>query len=218
MNTLKKMLLASSVVAALSGLHAPAFANAAGLHVNKAVDTNKIVQADAAMRDLWVGHAFWVRAVVAETIVGNTAAAAVAETEAVGNARQIAAAMEPIYGKAAAEKLFVLLGGHYGAVKQYLTASIANSAEQQHGAQKAMLDNAEQIAAFLSGANPHLPIDAVRSMLLAHGGHHVQQIQQLQGKQYAEEAQTWIAMKNHMYGVADALTGAIAKQFPAKFK
>lgn len=95
---------------------APVFANAAALHANKAVDANKIVQTDAALRDLWVGHAFWVRAVVAETLVGNTAAAAAAETEAVGNARQIAAAMEPVYGTAAAEKLFGLLGGHYGAV------------------------------------------------------------------------------------------------------
>lgn len=69
-----------------------------------------------------------------------------------------------------------------------------------------------------AGANPHLPIDAVRSMLLAHSDHHVQQIQQLQGKQSADEAQTRIARKNHMYGVADALTGVIAQQYPAKFK
>ena len=54
-------------------------------------------------------------------------------------------------------------------------------------------------------------------MLLAHGGHHVQEIQQLRAGQYAEEAQTWEAMKTHMYTIADALAGAIAKQFPAKF-
>ena len=37
-------------------------------------------------------------------------------------------------------------------------------------------------------------------------------------KQYAQEAQTWEAMKNHMYGIAGALTVAIAKQVPAKFE
>jgi hypothetical protein len=52
---------------------------------------------------------------------------------------------------------------------------------------------------------------------LAHGGHHVQQIQQIKAKQYAEEARTWSAMKDHMYVIADALTGALAKQFPDKF-
>lgn len=55
-------------------------------------------------------------------------------------------------------------------------------------------------------------------MLLAHGGHHVQQIQQIADKQYVQEAQTWDAMKNHMYGIADALTLAIARQFPARFE
>jgi len=54
-------------------------------------------------------------------------------------------------------------------------------------------------------------------LLLAHGGHHVQQIQQVQSKQYAQEAQTWEAMKRHMYVIADALAGAIAKQFPRQF-
>jgi len=58
----------------------------------------------------------------------------------------------------------------------------------------------------------------VRGLLTAHGGHHVQQIQQLHAKQYAEEARTWDAMKNHMYVIADALTNAIAKQFPEKFR
>ena len=54
-------------------------------------------------------------------------------------------------------------------------------------------------------------------MLLAHGGHHVQQIQQVQGKAHDQEAQTWDAMTRHMYVIADALAGAIAKQFPKQF-
>ncbi|MCI0452982.1 MAG: hypothetical protein L0Z51_11445 [Candidatus Latescibacteria bacterium] len=43
------------------------------------------------------------------------------------------------------------------------------------------------------------------------------QIQQLRAKQYDQEAQTWEAMKGHMYVIADTLAGALAKQFPAKF-
>jgi hypothetical protein len=31
-----------------------------------------------------------------------------------------------------------------------------------------------------------------------------------------QEAQTWEAMKNHMYVIADTLSKAIAKQFAAK--
>jgi hypothetical protein len=80
-----------------------------------------------------------------------------------------------------------------------------------------MLANAGEIAKFLSSANPNLPEPAVRSILTAHGGHHVQQDQQLAAHQLAEEARTWQAMKDHIYTLADTLAGAIAKQFPDRF-
>jgi CTP:molybdopterin cytidylyltransferase MocA len=148
---------------------------------------------------------------------GTAAAAAAAEQEAVANAKQIAAAIEPYYGKAASEKLFGLLAGHYGAVKQYLEATVAGSKDKQDAAYTSVSGNASEIARFLSGANPNLPFDTLNGLLLAHGGRHAQQIRHVQGKQYAQEAQTWEAMKSHMYVIADALAGAIAKQFPRQF-
>lgn len=177
----------------------------------------KAVQTDNALRDLWVGHVFWVRNVVIETMAGNQAAATAAENEVVANARRIAASIEPFYGKPAADKLFGLLAGHYGAVKQYLDATIANNITKQDAATQEMARNFEEIAVFLSGANSNLPVATLRDMLQAHGDHHTQAILQLRDKQYNKEAQTWEGMKNHMYALADALTGALAKQFPAKF-
>ena len=177
----------------------------------------KVAQTGAVLRDLWIGHVFWVRNVVLETFAGNTAAAAAAEDQVVANAKQIAASIEPFYGKGASEKMLNLLVGHYTAVKQYLDATAAGNTAKQDAATRALTENAGEIAVFLSGANPNLPRDAVRGLLLAHGGHHIQQIQQLRDKQYAQEAQTWSAMKDHMYVIADTLTGALAKQFPAKF-
>ena len=180
-------------------------------------EATKTVQTDAILRDLWGGHAFWVRNVVVETLRGNKAGASAAEQEVVANAKQIAGAIEPFYGKAASEKLFELLAGHYGAVKQYLNATTEGSKSKQDAAMKALTGNVDEIATFLSGANPNLPFETLKSLLLAHGGHHIQQIQQIKAKQYAEEAKTWSAMKDHMYVIADALTGALAKQFPDKF-
>lgn len=178
---------------------------------------SKVMQTDAALRDLWVGHAFWVRNVVIARAAHNKAAAAAAEAQVVANAKGIAAAIAPLYGQVAADQLFGLLAAHYGAVKDYLQATLAGSEAKQALATKQLTDNAEAIATFLSTANPNLPADAVRGLLLAHGGHHIQQIQQLKARQYAEEAQTWTAMSGHMYAIADALTGALAKQFPDKF-
>lgn len=178
---------------------------------------NPSVVADAALRDLWIGHAFWVRSVVQETLAHNKAAAQAAEQQVVANAKQIAAAIEPFYGKPAADQLFSLLAGHYGAIKEYLAATDKGAKDKQAAARQKLIDNANQIAKFLSGANPNLPFDALQGMLLAHGGHHLEQIEQFKAHHYVEETQTWQAMKDHLYAIADALTGALAAQFPDKF-
>ncbi|MGH9783069.1 MAG: hypothetical protein ACRD88_02695 [Terriglobia bacterium] len=215
---LARFVLPASIVVALLALPAPVIAQHVGhVAVAQAPAAAKVAEAGAAQRDLWVGHIFWVRNVVTDTLAGNKKGAAAAENEVVANAKAIAASIEPFYGKAASDKLFALLAGHYGAVKQYLEASATGSKAKQDAAVKGLIANATEIARFLSGANPNLPFDTLNGLLLAHGGHHIQQIQQLKGKQYAEEAQTWEAMKKHMYVIADALAGGIAKQFPAKF-
>jgi len=216
----QRFVLAAALFAAPAALlvpAAPALAQHATHVLAQAPASAKVTETDDALRDLWVGHVFWVRNVVIETLAKNNTAAKVAEEQVVANAKQIAAAIEPYYGKAASDKMFTLLAGHYGAVKQYLDATIAGSQAKQDAALKNLTENAGQIAAFLSSANPNLPLETVRGLLLAHGGHHVQEIQQLHAKQYAQEAQTWDAMRKHMYVIADALAGAIAKQFPAKF-
>ncbi|MEW9897531.1 hypothetical protein ABWL39_02680 [Chitinivorax sp. PXF-14] len=216
MNRTSRLLLSSALLAALALPAMPVLAHDCP-HDTATTAAPKLEQTRAVLRDLWVGHAFWVRDVVEQTLAGNTAAAAEAEKQVVANARQIAGAIEPFYGKPASDRLFGLLTGHYGAVKQYLEAAKARSTAKQDAATKALTDNAGEIAVFLSGANPNLPLDTLRGLLLAHGGHHIQQITQLRDKQYAQEAETWAAMKDHMYVIADALAGALAKQFPAKF-
>jgi len=218
MNSMHRSLIAAGVLAVFATSPAPLFAQHAG-HTQGAQSQagTSLEQTSAALRDLWLGHIFWVRNVAVETLAGNKAAAEAAEKQAVANARQIAGAIEPFYGAEASRKLFDLLAGHYGAVKQYLDATVAGSKAKQDAALRNLTGNAAEIARFLSGANPHLPFDAVNGLLVAHGGHHVQEIQQLRSKQYVQEAQTWEAMKRHMYAISDALAGAIAKQFPGKF-
>ena len=147
----------------------------------------------------------------------NAAARESAEKAVVANAQQIAQSIEPFYGKPASDKLFTLLSGHYGAIREDLDGTVAGDAAQQEAAIKTLTANAGEISTFLSGANPYLPKDAVMGLLTAHAAHHIQQFQQLKAGEYAQEAETWTGMKKHIYVVADALTGALAQQFPAKF-
>ncbi|MGH7205675.1 MAG: hypothetical protein ACREI2_05650 [Nitrospiraceae bacterium] len=177
----------------------------------------KIAQTKEALRDLWVGHIFWIRNVVLDNATNNPAARDAAEKEVVANAKQIASTITPFYGEPASEKLFSLLASHYGAVKEYSEATVAGSKRQQDAALAHLASNADDIAVFLSGANPYLPKDTVRGLIAAHGAHHVLQISQFQDKDYAHEGETWQVMRQHVYVIADALTTALAKQFPSKF-
>jgi hypothetical protein len=178
----------------------------------------KTVNLRLGLRDLWLGHIFWVRNEVLMTKAGNAAAAKVAGDQVVENAKAIAGSISPVYGKEASDKLFGLLAAHYGAVKEYMTAAYGGSKEGQDAAFEKLKKNAEEIATFLNGANPkNWPRDVLLSALLAHGGHHVAQINQINAGDYAAEANTWEAMKGHIYTIADVLAGGIVKQFPKKF-
>lgn len=222
----RTFLSVGGAAAALFPIGGIAFAGAQHPHVvaaanraepRQAVRTYKTSQAAAALRDVWIGHIFWVRAVSATAIDGNEPAMKAAEQQAVANARSIAETVEPFYGSTAKDSFFKLLAGHYGAVKAYLEATVADDGSRQSTATDALTSNADAIATFLSKANPHLSKDAVQDLLLAHGGHHIQQIQQLKKRQYEAETQTWEDMKGHVYQIADATADALAKQFAKKF-
>ena len=180
-------------------------------------ESPKAVELREALRDLWVGHIYWVRNVVLATKMGDAEAVKVAEENVVKNARAIADAVIPFYGKDAADKLFGLLAGHYGAIKEYMIVSYAGDNAGKDAAVDKIKKNATEIAVFLSSANPNWPKETLVSLLFAHGGHHIAQINALNEKNYSSEAQIWEPMKNHMYVIADALGKGIVKQFPKKF-
>ena len=209
MKPLRTVLLAASLLT-LSGLATAADTPSGPVPA-------KVAATQAAERDLWVGHIFWVREVARGLAEKNATAADFAEKQVVANAKQIAGSIEPFYGKAATDQLFKLLAGHYTAIKAHATASVAGDAAAAKKAIGELTSNANEIAKFLSGANPNLPEATLKSLLAAHGGHHVQQNQQLVAHDMAGEARTWDAMKTHIYTIADALVGGIAKQMPEKF-
>jgi hypothetical protein len=210
-NIFKSMLIVSAMVLMTAS---PSLPMEKGMTMK---ESPKAVQLREALRDLWGGHVFWVRNVALATKLGDAQGAKVAEENVVKNARAIADAVIPFYGKPAADKLFGLLAGHYGAIKQYMIAAYAGDKAGKDAAFEKVKSNATELASFLSTANPNWPKATLVSLLFAHGGHHVAQIEAFNEKNYAAEAQTWDAMKDHMYMIADALGAGIVKQFPKKF-
>ena len=179
--------------------------------------TSTSMELKLALRDLWVGHIFWVRNVVLTTKLGDTAAEKIADQQVVQNAKDIANAVVPYYGKEAGDKLFTLLAGHYGAVKDCMKATFAGNKEGLNAGMQKMNKNAEEIAAFLSSANPNWPKAALVSALDAHGAFHMAQINEINAKNFSSEAKTWKGEENQIRVIADTLAEGIVKQFPQKF-
>ena len=215
--SLKPLGLAALTVAL--GFASPLLAATPPAHAHAAAAATASAQAPklhAAMRALWHGHIVHAREYAMAVHAHNDAKARKAADAVVANARQIADAVGGFYGKPAGDQMMTLLGGHWGAVKAMTDARAKTDTAAADAAMAKLTSNAGEIAKFLAGANPNLPEDTVRGMLLAHGAHHSQQINLIDANDHAGEAKEWTAMQAHMDSVADALAGAIAKQFPAK--
>lgn len=216
MNTCRFLLAASTLTFAF----APALAQtqAAPPHPThaEASATPAAPQLQAALRQLWLGHVTHTREYAFAVKATDTAAANRAAQAVVHNAQQLADAIAGFYGKAAGEKMLTLLGGHWSAVKALTDAGGKNDKVATNRAMIALMDNAGEIAIFLSGANPYLPEDTVRGLLVAHGGHHQAQIHEVMKGDLAGEETTWAQMRAHMDVIADAMAGALVRQFPDK--
>lgn len=182
----------------------------------------KVDELKMAQRDLYVQHIFWVRDLVIATRLGEKGAVSEADEYGLKNAKAIGESIAPIYGQAAGDKFATLFTGHYMAVKGYMTAAFANNFKGSSALKKAALDkltkNADEIAAFVSSANPNLPKATVYGLLVTHAQQHIMAIEATAKKDWAGEADMWDPMVKHVYTIADSLAEGIAKQFPDKFQ
>jgi len=168
----------------------------------------------ATLRALWHGHVENTREYAFAVKAGDARRSETAANAVVANAKQLANAVGSFYGAAAGERMLALLAGHWGAVKAMTDGEHAGDRGAVNAAMATLTQNADEISVFLAGANPHLPRDAVRGLLVAHGAHHAAQIGEVMRGDSKAEATTWAAMQKHMDVIADAMAGALAKQFP----
>ncbi len=170
----------------------------------------------ATMRELWQGHAETTREYALAVKAGDAAAEKKSADAVVANAKKIADAVGSFYGEAAGKKMLELLAGHWGGVKALTDAQKAGDTAAVSKAMQDLSANADEIAKFLSGANPNLPESAVKGLLVTHAAHHQALTGEIMKGDTAAAAKTWAAMQAHMNTIADALSDGIAKQFPAK--
>jgi hypothetical protein len=177
----------------------------------------RVAEMKQTLRDLWLGHIYWVQHAVLNNTTNNPAARDAVEREVDKNTKLISNTIAPFYGESASQKLYSLLDINIGAVREYSQATAAGDKRGQDAALARLESNADDIAEFLNHLNPYLQKDNVRGLVAAHGAHHVLQINLFKRKDYAQLKETWPMMRQHVYVIADTLTTALVKQFPRQF-
>ena len=77
--------------------------------------------------------------------------------------------------------------------------------------------NADEIAAFLSSANPkNWPLPEMKSMMHDHLAATTSELEARLNKNWAEDVKAYDKVHTQILGMADALSEGIIKQFPAK--
>jgi len=175
------------------------------------------VEVRMAMRKLWEEHIVYTRNYIVSALADLPDGDAVAQ-RLLKNQDDIGNAIKPYYGEAAGNKLAALLRDHITIATEVVKAAKAGDKTQLADAQKKWSANGRDIAAFLSGANPHWPKNDLESMLQKHLDLTTGEVVGRLNKDWGADIKSYDEGHAHMLMFADTLTDGIAKQFPEKFK
>jgi hypothetical protein len=117
------------------------------------------------MRTLWSDHVIWTREYIVAALADRPDQQAAAN-RLMKNQEDIGAAVAAYYGQPAGARLTELLKAHITIAVDLVKAAKAGNGPAEQQADRMWHRNAEEIAEFLSGANPNWP----RAMLADMGG------------------------------------------------
>jgi hypothetical protein len=169
------------------------------------------------MRTLWEDHGSWTRLAIV-SFADNSPDLQPTEDRLLANQADIGNAVKPYYGEDAGNKLTDLLKQHIQTAVGVLQAAKAGDPAQLNQAKAAFYANGNQIADFLTNANPqNWPREATQNMMKTHLDQVVQMGSDELTHHYAESVNDWNAYRDHFLAMADTLSDGIVKQFPNRF-
>lgn len=170
----------------------------------------------AAMRKLWEEHIEYTRNYIISGLAGLDDAGTVAE-RLLRNQDDIGNAIKAFYGDEAGKKLSSLLRDHILIAADIVSAAKGGNNNMVSEGEKKWHQNADEIATFLSGANPAWPKPVLTDMLYKHLDFTTTEVVSRLKKDWAADIQAYDQGHDHMMMFADSLTDGIVKQFPDKF-
>jgi hypothetical protein len=171
-----------------------------------------------AMRKLWEEHIVWTRQFVVSAVADLPDKGAAAE-RLLRNQADIGNAIKPFYGDAAGDRLTALLREHITIAAELVTAARAGDKAKSEEAGSRWNANADEVAAFLSAANPKAwPAAEMKKMMREHLElTTAEAVARLRGD-WAADIAAYEKIHTQILHMADMLSAGIISQFPQKFE
>src|SRR5688572_1686584 len=181
---------------------------------NKKIDPLVFQQ---AVRKLWEDHVTWTRVYIIAALA-DLPEAEIAAGRLLQNQTEIGNAIKPFYGDEAGHQPTALLNDHILIAADLLTAAKAGDTAGFEDANKRWYANADEIAAFLSSANPvQWPLDEMQTMMRDHLDLTLEEATARLNEDWAGDVAAYDKVHNEILHMADMISEGIIKQFPKEF-
>lgn len=170
----------------------------------------------AAMRQLWEDHITWTRLFIVSDAADLPDLGPTTQ-RLLRNQQDIGDAIKPFYGEAAGQRLTTLLRDHILIAADILSAAKSGNSSGVDAASGRWYANADEIAGFLSAANPrNWPLDEMRTMMRSHLDLTLAEaVARLHGD-YTGDIALYDKVHGQILQMADMLSAGIISQFPQR--
>lgn len=170
-----------------------------------------------AMRKLWEDHITWTRVYIID-VAADLPEASVTAERLLENQVQIGDAIKPFYGAEAGEQLTALLTDHILIAVDLLAAAKSGDTAAFDEANTRWYANADEIAAFLSSANPdNWPQAEMQAMMKSHLDLTLEEATARLSGDWQADVAAYDKVHEEILEMADMLADGIVKQFPDQF-
>lgn len=175
------------------------------------------VKLSEGMRRLWIDHVTWTRSYITSALAGLKDQDKVLK-RLLQNQQDIGNAVKPYYGEAAGNKLAELLKMHILLAGKVVDAAKSGNQADLKKYNAEWYRNADEIAKFLSEANPNWSRQEIQDLMHGHLKFLTEQVTARIKKDWEADIVAYDKGEDHILKLADVLTNGIMKQFPDRFR
>ncbi len=183
---------------------------------NDNLNQTRVTELRISLHDLWIEHIVWTRQYLVAAAANQPDASFAAE-RLLKNQEDIGNAIKPFYGDQAGNQLTSQLKDHITIAVDLLEAAKSGNSTALEEIEEKWHANADEIATFLSTANPNWTKEDMLNMLNEHLSlTKTEAVARLTGD-YATDVATFDALYKHAVSMGDEFTAGIVKQFLGQF-